>query len=275
MSAGPLFSAIDGFRLYRRYVGISVRAQLAYRVSLVLYTAAQLLITGIEFIGIWALFHRFGSLRGWTLPEVALFYGLGETSFAIADAVGRGFDMVPPLIKSGSLDRFLLRPRSIVLQLIGQELTLRRVGRLLQGVVILAWASSAASIAWSPPKVLLLAAALAGGILLYMGILILQAAASFWTIETLDLWNAFTYGGSYASRYPLDIYRPFFRRFLTYVLPLACVSYLPGLALLGKPDPLGTPVTAQWLAPLAGVAFLALAMQLWRAGLRRYTSTGS
>jgi ABC-2 type transport system permease protein len=39
-------------------------------------TFGHFLVTGIEFIGILVLFDRFGSLQGWTLPEVALFYGL-------------------------------------------------------------------------------------------------------------------------------------------------------------------------------------------------------
>jgi ABC-2 type transport system permease protein len=266
---------LDGVRLYLRYVGVSVRAQLAYRLSLVMFTLGQLLVTGIEFAAIWALFDRFGSLRGWSLPEVAVFYGIAEVSFAIADAGARGYDMVPQLVKSGALDRFLLRPRSLFLQLVGQELTLRRVGRLLQGGVILAWASGAAGIVWSPAKVALLAGALAGGVCLYAGVMVIQAAVSFWTTETLELWNAFSYGGNYATQYPVAIYRRFFRRFLTFVLPLACVNYFPAVEILGRADPLGTPPFARWLAPFAGVAFLMMALQLWKLGLRRYTSTGS
>jgi ABC-type uncharacterized transport system permease subunit len=34
------------------------------------------------------------------------------------------------MVKAGDFDRILLRPCSTVLQLLGQELTLRRVGRL-------------------------------------------------------------------------------------------------------------------------------------------------
>jgi ABC-2 type transport system permease protein len=72
----------------------------------------------------------------------------------------------------------------------------------------------------------------------------------------------------------MTIYRRWFQLFFTFVVPLACANYLPALALLGKPDPLGTPLFAQWLAPLAGPAFLLLTLQLWRLGVRRYTSAG-
>jgi ABC-2 type transport system permease protein len=66
-----------------------------------------------------------------------------------------------------------------------------------------------------------------------------------------------------------------FRRFFTGVVPLACVSYYPVLAALGRVDPLGSPRWAQMLAPCAGVASIAVAVLVWRAAVRRYRSTGS
>ncbi len=265
----------DALRLYARYIGISVRAQLQYRAAFLLQTFGHLLITAIEFLGLWALFARFGSLRGWRLPEVALLYGMADVTFAIADGAARGFDRVSSMVKSGELDRILLRPRSTVLQLMGTELTLKRVGRLIQGVAILMWASHAGDVVWSAAKVVLFVAAVAGGVCLFVGLVVLQATSAFWTTETLEVWNAFTYGGNYAVQYPISIYRPWFQRFFTFVVPMACVTYLPGIAILGKPDPLGMPVAFQWAAPLAGFAFLAVSLQVWKLGVRRYTSTGS
>src|SRR2546423_14338654 len=106
-----------------------------YRASFLMLAAGQLLITGIDFLGIWALFSRFGSLRGWRLPEVALFYGVTNVAFAIAEAFGRGFDQFSNLVKSGDFDRLLLRPRGTAFQVAGMELQLMRCGRLIQGIV--------------------------------------------------------------------------------------------------------------------------------------------
>jgi ABC-2 type transport system permease protein len=77
------------------------------------------------------------------------------------------------------------------------------------------------------------------------------------------------------SQYPMAIYRPWFRRFFTFVIPLACINYFPGVAILGRPDPLGTPIPVLWLSPLAGPLFLLVALQIWRIGVRHYQSTGS
>ena len=266
---------LDAFRLYLRYIGVSFRGQMQYRASFVMLSIGQFLVTGIEFLGVWALFDRFGSLQGWTLPEVALFYGVVNVAFAIGDAMSRGFDLVGTLIKGGDFDRILLRPRSTALQLAGQELTLRRIGRFLQGLAVLLWAASALEVAWSPDRIALMVAAVIGGACLFFGLFVLQGAMAFWTVETLEIMNTVTYGGVETAQYPIVIYRPWFRKFFTFVVPLACVNYFPTLAVLGRPDPLGTPVLFQWLAPVVGVAFLIAALQVWKVGVRHYRSTGS
>lgn len=265
----------DSLQLLGRYLGISIRAQLQYRASFVMQTLGHLLVTGIEFLGIWALFARFGSLRGWTLAEVAFIYGSVDLAFSLGDAAARGFDVVGDLLRSGELDRILLRPRSTVLQLVGRELRLTRLGRLSQGLAILIWAAVASGIVWSVPKVLLFCASIAGMSCLFFGLVVLQATSAFWTIEPLELWNAFTYGGNYAAQYPMSIYRGWFRKFFTFVVPLTAVGYLPAVAILEHPDPLGLPEVARWLGPLAGVAFLGLSFLAWRVGLRHHASTGS
>ena len=159
--------------------------------------------------------------------------------------------------------------------MMGQELTLKRVGRLAQGLAVLIWACQALDIDWTLAKGILLLATLIGGACLFAGLVVLQATSCFWTTESLEVWNALTNGGSYAGQYPLAIYPKWFRRFFIYIVPLACVAYFPILAILDKPDPTGSPVWFQWTSPLAGVIFLAVCLRIWHFGVRHYTSTGS
>jgi len=265
----------DALRLYVHYVRVSIRSQLQYRAAVVMTSIGVFLITASEFIAVWALFDRFGQVRGWTLPEIALFYGMISITWALCDAIARGFETFGAMVKAGDFDRILLRPRSTVLQLLGQELTLRRVGRLLQGILVLGYAATAGTIDWTVWRVLLLLASIACGMCAFLGIVVLQATSAFWTVESLEVWNAFTYGGVTMSQYPLAIYRSWFRGLFTYVIPLGCVNYFPGVAILGSAEPLGTPAFVGWIAPLAGPMFLILCLQIWRIGVRHYRSTGS
>ena len=267
---------MDAARLYLKYINISVRSQMQYRLSFVMATVGQFVITGSEIIIIWALFHRFGSLRGWLLPEVALFYGIVRVAFSISEAVARGFDTFDRLVRSGDFDRLLLRPRGTVFQVSAREMQLMRVGGMAQGLIVLLWAVSVLEVQWTVARAGLTLFAIFGGVCLFGGLFVLQATLSFWTTQSLEVMNTVTYGGVETAQFPLPIYRPWFRKFFTFVVPLACVTYFPALCILGRPDAaMGSPVWFHWSAPLIGVLFLMVSLRVWKFGVRHYRSTGS
>lgn len=262
--------------LFFQLLAASVRGQARYPVSALMLTLSQFLVTGIEVIAVWALFNRFGEVQGWRFGEVALFYGLVNIMFAVADALGRGFDTLgTEFLRTGAFDRLLLRPRPLALQLMGHDVRISRLGRLLQGALVVAFATAEAGIAWTPATTALALLAVAGGAALFLGILVLQSTLSFWTVESLEIANVLTYGGVEAGQYPLAIYERWFRWVLTFAVPLAAVAYYPALVVLGKADPLGAPAWVGWWSPLAGFVFLGLSFAAWRIGVRHYTSTGS
>jgi len=265
----------DGIRLWLAYASASVRGQMQYRVSFLIGVVGQFLSTCIDFFAVWTLFDRFGALEAWTLAEVGLFYGVAHTAIALADLVSGGWDYAGDLIRYGTLDRMLLRPRTTVLQLLGYDVQLRRLGRLAQGVMIFAWAASAVDAPWTVGAVLLVGAAVASGACLFLGLFVLQGTIAIWTVETLEMVAATTYGGVQATQYPLSIYERWFRRFFTYLVPLAAATYFPVVAALGKPDPIGLPHTVGRVSWLIGPLFLAGAFRVWAWGVRHYTSTGS
>jgi ABC-2 type transport system permease protein len=263
-------------RLYLRYAGVSILGQMQYPGAFALQALAQFVNTSVGLIGIWALFDRFGQIRGWRFGEIALFYGTITMAFAIADALSRGFDVFgPEFVKTGNFDRLLLRPRPTSLQLAGHELRLAAIGRLAQGSLVLALAIHLTPIAWTPGAVLLLAWTIASGVAIFYGLLIAQATLAFWTVESLEVANIVTYGGCEAGQYPLDIYARWFRFVLLFIVPIGCTGYLPLTLILGHRNLLDAPAWAAAASPLIGWLFLAASLALWGLGVRRYRSTGS
>ena len=204
-----------------------------------------------------------------------MLYGVVNVAFAISDSMSEGFDQCAAAIRNAELDRLLLRPRSLALLLLGQELALRRVGRLVQGIAALIWASRTLGLPWSLSEVTVLGLAIAGASCLFCATFVLQASASFWTRESLEVFNAFSYGGKDAAQYPSTLYASWFRKFFTCAVPLTLVSYFPVLFILGRSDPLGSTRAMQACAPLAGPLYLALSLGFFELGVRRYTSAGS
>jgi len=267
---------MNALALYGRYVSASLRSQAQYPAATLMLAVGHCAATSIEILGVYALFHRFGSIGGWSFGEAALFYALVNITFSLADLLTRGFEVFgTDFVRTGAFDRVLLRPRAAALQLAGYEVRLSRLGRFAQAFAVLILATHLVPIHWDAAAVALAVWAVAGGVALFAGLLVLQATLAFWTVESLEVANVLTYGGVQAAQYPLNIYAAWFRRLLTFGVPLAAVAYYPVLAILKRPDPLGAPDWLLPFTPLAGFAFLALSFLAWRAGMGRYASTGS
>jgi ABC-2 type transport system permease protein len=261
--------------ILREYLGASIRAQLQYRLSAVMTGFGHMLTTGIEFVAIWALFDRFGSIEGWTFAEISVLYGMASVSFAFAEAFGRGFSSFGALVKSGDFDRVLLRPLGTALQVGAAEVQLLRIGRCLQGALVLGWGVATLDVAWPASHVALLVLALVSAFCIFLGIFVLQATLAFWTVESLEIFATITYGGVETTQFPLTIYDRWLRWLFIAVVPLGCATYFPALALLGRADPLGAPAWVSWCAPVIGPLFLVVALRIWEVGVRHYRSTGS
>ena len=95
-----------------------------------------------------------------------------------------------------------------------------------------------------------------------------------WTVDTQEVANSFTYGGGFASQYPLDIMAGWLKRTLL-VVPLAFVAYLPAAWVLDKQNAYGFPTWVLLSSPLAALATALVARLVWRAAIREYRSTGS
>jgi ABC-2 type transport system permease protein len=162
-----------------------------------------------------------------------------------------------------------------VFQIVATELQMMRIGRFLQGLVVLLWAASNLNIDWNPAKAILIIAAIFGGVAVFSGFFVLQATLAFWTIDSLEIMNTITYGGVESAQYPLEIYKMWFRNFLTFIVPIALINYFPALAILGRSDPRGIPDFVLWISPILGFLFFLVTLQIWQFGVRHYTSTGS
>jgi ABC-2 type transport system permease protein len=263
--------------LLRRLIGVQIRSQLQYRASFLLELLSTVLTTASGFVTLALVFQRFGNIAGWTLGEVAFLFGTVEMAFGWMDMIFSGFDpqYFGRQVRLGRLDQLLLRPASITLQVLGSEFILRRLGRIAQGTVIWILATQLAQVQWTVGKALYLPLVVVSLICFFGGLFIIGATITFWTYESIEVINIFTYGGSELMAYPMTIYQDWMRRFFTYIVPAIFLNYYPALYFLDKPDPLGLPGYAPFLAPVVGGGVLLVSLAFWRFGLRHYQSAGT
>ncbi len=261
--------------IYRHLIGARIRSQLEYRTSFVMSTVGSFLATFLDFVVIAVIFTHLPRLEGWTIHQVAFLYATSAISFGITDLFVGHFDRIGEMIRTGEMDVILIRPLGSLFQLVSADFQLRRVGKILQAAAVLAYALPGLDVSWTVVDLAFLLVMLAAGTVIFTSVWICGVALSFWTTETTELNNAFTYGGAFLTSYPLEIYGVWVRRLLAIGIPMAFVNYFPALYLLHRDDPFGSPTVLRFLSPVVALAAAAVAGSFWRIAVRHYRSTGS
>jgi ABC-2 type transport system permease protein len=266
-------TVLTAARGYRDIAFMWVRASLAYRTSFWMMAVSNFVIGGLDFVGIWIMFSAVDSLGGYSLGEIALLYGVTGLGLSIADMVVGQVERIGQLIRMGRLDTMMVRPVPLLVQVCANEFALRRIARVVQTGILFAVGCS--FVTWSPTKVLVAGAMVCSGAVIFFAVFVGFACIQFWTADSSDVANAFTYGGNTITQYPPTIFPKELLATLTFLFPLAFVNWYPCLYLLDRPDPLGLPTWVPFISPAVAVVMLTCAAVVWRSGVRHYNSTGS
>jgi len=257
-------------KLYLKYFAINLKSQMQYKATFLLNLFGRIVIAFATVAGVWFMFLRFNEVEGFTLSQVLLCTAVTTMSFAMSETFARGFDIFPRLLGNGQFDRFLVRPRNIIFQVLASQMEFARLGILIQAIFVFAYALPRSGIAWTWDKILTLILMVSCGALVFFALYVVYAAFAFFTTEGLEFMNILTHGGREFGRYPYAIYGKEVLRFLTYVVPLALFQYYPLLYLLDIEQS-----KLYMFTPLIALLLIGPSYGFFRLGLRRYKSTGS
>ncbi len=261
---------IENLTLYFKYASVCTQSVMEYKLSFLLMVIARFMIAFCELIAVQFLFSGFTQIKGYTYGDVLLCFSVVQMSFTFAELFGRGFKSFSGMVRKGEFDRMMLRPCSLILQIMGNSFAVGRIGPLFTAIVTLALGIRHSRITWSVMTVWTMAAMIIGGMLLFIGLFLLEASFCFFSIQDTALINVLTYGAKSHGKYPIDIYGKGILWFCTYVIPYTLVQYYPLQFLLGK--------TRDWrlaFCPLGIIVFLLICYCIWRFGVKHYKSCGS
>ncbi|MFD6533296.1 ABC transporter permease [Streptomyces sp. NPDC060184] len=266
---------VEGVRAYRLIAGMWIRSTMAYRASFAMTTLGNFLATVFDFVTIMLMFRHVDALGGYSLPEIALLYGMAATAFGLADLLLGSLDRIGERVRDGTLDTLLVRPVPVLVQVAADRFALRRVGRIVQGLLVLGYALVVLDIDWTPLKVLLVPLAVVSGGAVFGAVYVGGSALQFFALDAAEVQSSFTYGGQTLLQYPPSVFARELVRGVTFVVPLAFVSWLPALYVLGRAYPVALPAWVAFLPPVVAAGCGLPALLAWRTGLRAYRSTGS
>jgi len=260
-----------------RVTAAAIRSRTSRPSLLLVRFATAGLMNLIEAVGIALLVNSFGSLAGWTAPEVMVLFGLALAGEGLARTVAYRLDVkeFSTLVRDGTFDQILTRPAPPLAWLLASSIEPRYLGRTATGAAMLAWAGGRAGIAWGPAEVGVAALATACCAAVMTAGFVVGAAVTLRTVEGTEVINAITYGGIYLASFPMEVHGAAVRAVFTWVLPFGLTVYVPALVLLGMPGAAGLGPALLAATPVAAAAVCAAAWLAWRAGVRTYLGTGS
>jgi ABC-2 type transport system permease protein len=251
------------------------RAAWQYRLSLLLTGLAQLLTTCLDLIAILVIYAQVQTLAGFSLPQTLYLYGTTRLSFAFSDLIVSGIDGVADAIRLGTFDVVLIRPVGTLAQVLADQFTPKRCGKLVPATATLVWAVCEEPAPWTVAKGLICALTIVCGVVMYCSLWILTGCIAFLATDAREVANTFTYGSEFATEYPITVFGRPLGLTLTFLVPVAFVTWQPSLYVLGRADPFGLPGFLRFCAPPVAALLALAASAAWRGSVRRYRSTGS
>ena len=256
--------------LYLKFMKIHLKSELQYKMSFILSFLSQFFVFFGYYFTIICLFDKFSNIKGFTMYEVLLTFGIIQFGFSFCETFFRGVDQFDDLIVSGNFDRLLLRSQNILLQVFANEVSFIKASRLIQSIIILIIAIINIDVIWNIEKIITLIFMIISSVFVFLSIFILSAAYCFLTVKGLEVRNVFTDGGKHMAQYPIGIFKKGFVFFFTFIIPFGFVNYYPLLYILEK-----TNNKLLIISPLITIFYLIPSILIFYRGLKRYSSVGS
>lgn len=257
--------------LYRRLYVQQLKAILEYNKDFYILMCSAALTQVLGFVFLWVIYDRIPDIQGWQFWEVTFMYAMIFLTEGAGSLFFEGSWRLGRLVNTGELDRYLLRPVPVVLQVFCTGIGINGLGNLLIGGVII-WQSLVHSpIHWTAGKAIILILLFVTAVIIRVSINLMGNSAAFWIRNAGNAFPLMVHNLSDLAKYPITLFPQAIRIFISTVLPYAFISFYPATYIFGKSGWSGW-----WLlAPVAAIGSAAAAYGVFRYGLSRYESTGN
>jgi ABC-2 type transport system permease protein len=242
-------------------VRTSVKSAVAQRGAFVMRATLMTLNNAIFFTFWIVLFSQVPQVRGYTLGDMAVLYGVVALAHGMAVVFAGGLEHLARLIHEGELDALLAQPKPTLLYALGTRSQPSGVGDIVSGLVMIAF-SGRVTIPGIP---LVILAGIAGAMVLVATAVLLHSSA-FWLGRTDTASRQLYEGTLLFSLYPDTLFGGPMRWIMFSVLPGGFVGFLP--ATLIKAPSLSVALGVM----LAVAVYWMAAVLVFHRGLRSYSS---
>lgn len=263
MAARPL-------RVIGAQLRVAVARAMQYRVDFLVRGVVATFWVFWNVVPLLVVFSGRRSVAGWSFDEALVVMAWFQLLKAFLEGVvNPGLVGAVEHIRVGTLDFVLLKPADAQLLVSTAQYELWRVMDVVGGVVLLVRAFIGLGHPPAAADVAVALALLVGSALTVYSIGVLAVSIAFWVIRIGNLTYLFNAIFD-AGRWPIQVFRGFWRILFTFVIPLGLMTTYPAMALLGRLD------GRTALAALGGAAVFFLGSRaIFQRALGHYTSASS
>lgn len=255
-------------KLYAWYQSENIRSLAQYRADFLLMILFTIFSQGCSLALIGIIYSHIPAVGGWTMWEVLLLYGFLLFSEGSVNFFFQGAWKVAGMIREAELDRFLVRPVPVGLQLLAARIDFEGLNKMTIAAALLFYSFRRCGAVQSPARCMLLLFFLIQACIIRLCMVWIASCASFWMENGRSSLNYFVICLGEMAKYPLVIYPPLLKGLFGYLIPYAFVSYYPVGYLVGKSGmaagAAGTPLVCMGMVILSNLVL--------KRGLLRYES---
>ncbi len=266
---------MGSLKIYLKLMGLSIKCRTQYRADFItgILSIITLNVIQLGFMGI--LVYRFNNINTWGIWHILFLYSLwmlGHSIFAIF--FWHLLDLEAYVVQ-GTFDQYFTKPVNIFMQFILQDVQYMGFGDMLIGAAGIVLAYRNLNLDWDIYKAVFFIVSVLSGSIIEIAIMWMCGSVSFWVTRSSPLFAIISQLDSMVQRFPLDVFGTGFRTFVTAFIPVAFINYYPSLVLLHRPGLPGKWSLLSYASPFVGCILLLIAIKIWNAGLKAYSSSGS
>ena len=257
------------FKIYKILAVHNFSIMIVSRFDFFLLLLGKIIQRVLEIIVIETVFTQTNSLLGYNRGEVFLFFAVFNLASVFIQALFyRGFWFTQRWVETGEFDHFLKYPVSEKFLNAFKVTDWIDITNMIPALAIFGYALNIAG-PFPTKNWVMFAATFLCGLAAAFAILMFIAALNFFTPQAAPIHSIFRELAR-STRFPITIYPKSLEAFLTLVIPVALMSYVPTTALLGELS-----FNNFALVPIFASVLVLLANRFWGYALRHYSSASS
>lgn len=258
-------------KLYFKLMAQQLKCMLEYKLDFILMMVftAFTQISGLFFI--YLIFSKVPAIAGWTMWEVVFMYSMIYFTEGVLTFLFEGTWILGQLINSGQLDRCLLRPLPIGMQILTMKINPDGLGKIVISLYLMIQSLSMLDITWGISKVIWFVIFILSASTLRVCLNFSANCICFWLKSSKTSLSHLIHTFSEFGKYPLTLFQSGIQFVLIFIIPYAFISYFPTVYLLEK----GRGSAVGLLTPLVALIGVALTKIILTLGLRLYDSPGN